>query len=228
MLSHRHWTYKGTNSINPPTSQSHKTGLRFSPASTFGATAFLFPVAAEVEPPPTVSLLRRRRLWWGPWLFLHMCGNNGASVVDLAHFAHSSQFWSGPHPSPSGWLYTANPTPLIRCPLKPFSIQPPFALADELLLMDTSCGGILTGSSTSIRAPIPSTPTSSLAETDQGASIPTTGAEGSVMPNKAVMPKRRSCWTSSAGSGHCRTNHAPHQGDNGQCTLRTVEVVSVG
>ena len=42
----RHQQHNSTNM------QRHETGLRFSPASKFGATACLFPVVAEVEPCP--------------------------------------------------------------------------------------------------------------------------------------------------------------------------------
>ena len=124
---------------------------------------------------PMVSLLRRRRLWWGPgplftcvWGF---CGRPGL------HFAHSSQFWSGPHPSLFRLSLCSQPqlSPHIW-PLKLFGTQPPHKPVDTLLLIDGSYVAILSGSSLSGSAPNPSTsPCSS--ETDQGLLLKQLGAD---------------------------------------------------
>ena len=115
-MSHRHWSYKGTNSINPPTSQSHETGLSFSPTSMFWATACLFPVVAEVEPCPQWAFWEGGGCGGALALPSHVRGNNRASVVDLGSILHTPPSFGLGHTLPtSGWLCTANHTP----PLKP-------------------------------------------------------------------------------------------------------------
>ena len=58
-----------------------------------------------------VSLLRRRRLWWGPGSSSCVCGNNGASVVNLGSILHTPpSFGLGYTLVPLGCLCAANPS----------------------------------------------------------------------------------------------------------------------